>query len=363
MGAGNRQGELSTAPTPVVQAPYDTASALKSTLRGKESLINVKLMATKDWAQYTTHTIRSRMRSALIALASLGIIVVCLPNSAAAQTADVTERCSRARVLPFEQAKQLVLESPDPSTPALAKQANLRGIVHVEVCVSETGVVIRTDRGSGHRMLVPAAVESAKKWRFKPSVDAGEAVPFQTVLEISFLGTAPPRDINSGFFDAENACYDNLQANDLDIAAQYCQLAIRAAEALPPQRFHERWVVYALAGRVALAQQQFEAALTFFSWELDVARQNLEPNDREVALAYHHVALALHRLKRLQEAQIQYELAEAILAEAVEHTDLARKQDYVSALVGVLTDYLVLLQQSGQFARATDVEKELERFQ
>jgi len=88
---------------------------------------------------------------------------------------------------------------------------------------------------NGHPILVPAAIEAAKKWRFKPRMNSSVAVPFKTVLEIPFSQGSTPTEIeeeskiNDQYFQAQDRCRSSLQANNLDKAAKQCQESIDLA--------------------------------------------------------------------------------------------------------------------------------------
>lgn len=68
-----------------------------------------------------------------------------------------------------------------PNYPELAKRMNLRGIVRMEVVVAPSGQVVEVKALGGHPVLIPAAQEALRKWRFEPG-------PSQTttVVEVDF---------------------------------------------------------------------------------------------------------------------------------------------------------------------------------
>lgn len=71
----------------------------------------------------------------------------------------------------------------EPLYPAAAKKERVSGAVIVEVTVNETGNVIST-RVCGPDLLVPAAVEAARNWRFTPTLLSG--VPVKVIGTITF---------------------------------------------------------------------------------------------------------------------------------------------------------------------------------
>lgn len=72
----------------------------------------------------------------------------------------------------------------EPLYPAAAKNERVSGTVIVEVRVNETGNVISTRAVCGPDLLVPGAVEAARKWRFAPTLLSG--VPVKVIGTITF---------------------------------------------------------------------------------------------------------------------------------------------------------------------------------
>jgi protein TonB len=55
-----------------------------------------------------------------------------------------------------------------PAYPPLARQARVHGTVVFEVVISKDGAVDELHTVSGHPLLIPAAVDAVKQWRYKP---------------------------------------------------------------------------------------------------------------------------------------------------------------------------------------------------
>jgi TonB family protein len=72
----------------------------------------------------------------------------------------------------------------EPLYPAAARNERISGAVIVEVTVSETGNVISTRALCGPDLLVPAAVDAARRWRFAPTLLSG--VPVKVIGTITF---------------------------------------------------------------------------------------------------------------------------------------------------------------------------------
>ena len=56
-----------------------------------------------------------------------------------------------------------------PEYPALARRMNITGVVKVEVTVAPNGMIRTTKVIGGHPILVNAALDAVKRWRYEPS--------------------------------------------------------------------------------------------------------------------------------------------------------------------------------------------------
>ena len=78
-----------------------------------------------------------------------------------------------------EASKRKVKSKVAPDYPTLAKQMNVRGKVKIEAMVSADGRVTSTKVVGGSPLLVTAAADAVKKWRFEPeSKETTELVEF-----------------------------------------------------------------------------------------------------------------------------------------------------------------------------------------
>lgn len=94
--------------------------------------------------------------SAIALLALMAGGVVYRPISARAQDTEITRK-ARVKVTP--------------QYPELARKLGISGVVKVEVTIAPNGIVKSTKVIGGHPLLIDAAVEAVKKWRFEPSSD------------------------------------------------------------------------------------------------------------------------------------------------------------------------------------------------
>jgi Ca-activated chloride channel family protein len=81
-----------------------------------------------------------------------------------------------------------------PAYPSLARAANAKGTVVVQVTIDEAGQVVATNTLSGHPLFRQAALDAAKQWQFKPTMLSGKPVQTTGVLTFNFdtVGKATP---------------------------------------------------------------------------------------------------------------------------------------------------------------------------
>lgn len=90
---------------------------------------------------------------------------------------------SRASVGGLDEQK---LSAPEPEYPAIAKAARAEGTVRVRLTVNEDGNVVAAEAVSGHPLLQSAAVDAARRTKFKPTVIDGKPVRVSAVISYNF---------------------------------------------------------------------------------------------------------------------------------------------------------------------------------
>lgn len=81
-------------------------------------------------------------------------------------------------------ADRKVKQKVSPEYPALARQFNASGVVKLSVDVTPGGDVRDVKPIGGHPLLIPAAENAVKKWKFEPAKDTTtEVVEFKFVSQ------------------------------------------------------------------------------------------------------------------------------------------------------------------------------------
>ena len=80
-----------------------------------------------------------------------------------------------------------LIERVQPLYPPLAKQAHIQGRVILRAVISRNGMIENLQVLSGHPMLVQAAIDAVKQWRYRPYFLNGEPVEVETQVTVNFV--------------------------------------------------------------------------------------------------------------------------------------------------------------------------------
>jgi periplasmic protein TonB len=74
----------------------------------------------------------------------------------------------------------------DPTYPQMAKIAHVQGDVVLQATISKQGTIENLRAISGHPILIQAAMDAVKQWRYKPWILNGDAVEVETTITVKF---------------------------------------------------------------------------------------------------------------------------------------------------------------------------------
>jgi len=73
-----------------------------------------------------------------------------------------------------------------PIYPPLARQTRISGTVRLHAIIAKNGSVEQLTVESGHPLLVQAALDAVKQWRYQPTLLNGEPVEVDTEIDVIF---------------------------------------------------------------------------------------------------------------------------------------------------------------------------------
>jgi protein TonB len=74
----------------------------------------------------------------------------------------------------------------DPAYPQMAKIAHVQGDVILQATISKNGTITNLRAVSGHPILIQAAMDAVKEWRYRPYLLNGEPVEVETTITVKF---------------------------------------------------------------------------------------------------------------------------------------------------------------------------------
>jgi protein TonB len=78
------------------------------------------------------------------------------------------------------------ISRPNPVYPQLARQARIQGVVRLEAVIDESGKITDLKVIQGHPLLVQAALDAVRQWRYQPTVLNNVAVQVATTIDVNF---------------------------------------------------------------------------------------------------------------------------------------------------------------------------------
>ncbi len=79
-----------------------------------------------------------------------------------------------------------VIFGPDPLYPLLARQARVNGAVVIDAVIDTQGNVVEMRAVSGNPLLVMAAMQALRQWKYEPTIIGGQAFPVRLLVTITF---------------------------------------------------------------------------------------------------------------------------------------------------------------------------------
>lgn len=74
-----------------------------------------------------------------------------------------------------------------PSYPPLARSARIQGAVVLFAVISRAGTIDNLHVLSGHPLLVPAAIDAVRQWRYRPYILNSEPIEVETQITVNFI--------------------------------------------------------------------------------------------------------------------------------------------------------------------------------
>lgn len=129
-------------------------------------------------------------RSGNIRLPSAGILLAACALAALPARARDASHPARPVSVSSRVAARLLVKSPPPGYPPLARINFIQGRVRVRILVADSGRVTEAHILHGHPFLAMAALDAVRKWAYQPYRQGEQAVAFMTLVDFKFTLTS-----------------------------------------------------------------------------------------------------------------------------------------------------------------------------
>src|SRR5664279_1528756 len=133
--------------------------------------------------------------------------------------------------VPQGTSQGLLISKVQPTYPPLARLARIQGTVVLHALIGKDGSIQDLSVVSGHPMLIQAAMDAVKQWRYKPYLLNGEPVLVETTINVNFElsgapSEAPPNEPAANTSASNNGGANPSQGQESDLKAYTtCNLA------------------------------------------------------------------------------------------------------------------------------------------
>ena len=79
-----------------------------------------------------------------------------------------------------------LIYQPKPEYPEIAKMTRTEGVVEFEAVIGKDGTIEELKVLRGHPLLVKAALEAVRRWRYQPTLLNGEPIEVVTEITVNF---------------------------------------------------------------------------------------------------------------------------------------------------------------------------------
>lgn len=112
----------------------------------------------------------------------IGSLLSSTPHTASVPTIAVPKRIRVSTGI----SEGLLYHRVEPAYPLIAQRARVEGSVELKAIISKDGTIQGLQQVTGHPMLVAAAMDAVKQWRYRPYMLNGEPVEVETIVMVNF---------------------------------------------------------------------------------------------------------------------------------------------------------------------------------
>lgn len=188
------------------------------------------------------------------------------------------------KLVSADEASQHLAKRVAPTYPEMALIARIQGRVFLSAVIDEYGKVSSLKSVSGHPLLVQAALDAVKGWKYEPFKEGDKPVAVKTPVILDFSPDGEPRE---KYLQMQVNCSQQI-LHQGPKAEETCRHALDAAQKLAKSYVQERIGAYRNAGFAAKLAQKNDEATEDFKQQLLLARQALEQSPNAPQAPFHY---------------------------------------------------------------------------
>lgn len=284
--------------------------------------------------------------------AALAIVCFLAPLTAAAQTEPV-------KTVSAVEAASHIAQRVEPIVPPLAKAVKIGGKVQLHIVISPPGEVQSATFVSGHPLLVQAAIDAVKQWKFKPFLEGNSPIAVATDVELDFPGGMSENEAagRDKYFRVEDECRSLVQNAKYAEAEPKCRQAVEISDKLPKEIVLERTGALSMLANAIFLQRRFSEAISLYEKALELDKGYRKPDDADLASDYANLGRAYGVTGNLPKADRFYESAVSTFKAAIKGLP-SMYENYSRRLQRTLNEYAQVKEAEGETEAASALRKE-----
>jgi TonB family protein len=219
--------------------------------------------------------------------------------------------------IPADEAAKHLVEAPKPKYPSLAETARIQGNVILQISVNESGNVSIRQLIKGHPMLVEAAEDAVKRYRYAPFEFDGKPTAVMTLVMVRF-GNPANHDAEDAatiqflqsYWSEMDPALSAFSRKDFPNAESHLQTTsnLLAANRVGNNYLQEQWQWTVTMGDLRKAEQKYPEAREYYSKALALHEVDKEAPEN---------AAVLVSIGSVYAAEKQYDLAGEYISRSI----------------------------------------------
>jgi len=221
--------------------------------------------------------------------------------------------------VPSGVSQGLLIYKVQPTYPPLARQARVQGTVVLQAVIDKDGSIKDLTVTSGHPMLIQAALDAVRQWRYRPYYLNGEPVLVQTTINVNFQLSGAPSEAESNEPSAKSGAAGQAGSSSPAEAAQEDANTL-FANASSAVGSHDCSTAIPLATRVTQLRPQHGGAWNLLGLcylELDELQKAEDSFKRQIAV-FPQTPFAYNNLGRVYARKRNFDMADAQFRKQIE---------------------------------------------